>query len=219
LTFPPFSSNKPRLSIVLLRKFRMSAPAANLARIHNLRAAIETIRLSTFDLERQLQPFEDWRREALEAIIEIEGSSDSQWPEESTESTTVYSSEYSSGEFNETTADSSCDEPYDPPAKSPRRGRPALARPVFPPPMTIFPPQTPAAPQNPVTPTAPAVPAAAAPISTGLAGIPAFAGLPSAVQYQLLLRVFPQFTPQIMRFYREAAVEGGVRPNNRATPG
>jgi hypothetical protein len=166
----------------------MSSPANNHARISSLRSAIEAIRLQTFDLEQQLQPLEEWRRDAIRAIESFDGtpSADPRRSTEQSDSDTRLES--SNSEDFDGTSGTSDDEPYrgDMEPKRPRSCR--SPRPQRPPPAPLVLPP-------------PAPPGGM--IQLILSAFPALARLPPLEQIQVLGRVNPQLAGQLLRCYRQ----------------
>jgi hypothetical protein len=117
--------------------------AANLARIHHLRTAIEHIRQQTIEMEQELEPLDAWRDRALDQIgqfIDVHVAS-SKSPESS------YSSEEDDYSYSLASDDSDFGSeqptlPDEEPAKRPR-GRPPKVAPAPPKPAPAGPPPMP----------------------------------------------------------------------------
>jgi hypothetical protein len=94
-------------------------PASNLIRIVNRRAAIKAARLQAFALEQKLRSFEEWRRDALAAIRELE----EQMPSSHFPSQDSRQVSSSSEEFEDLIESSSSDDPPSQPAPKPKKPR------------------------------------------------------------------------------------------------
>jgi hypothetical protein len=177
----------------------MCSPEDNLARISNLRSAIEAVRLHTFSLEQQLRPFEEWRQDAIFAIeaLEIQRS-------EPTRKRSL--DPVNPNPKREPSGSKELPVPFPPPREDPtKRARsPAPLPPV----------QVRAPPADPPGPTLPPPPPGAVIVTRPvppmsliphiLSSMPNIARLQPWEQVQVLMHMHPQFAVQVLQYYKQA---------------